>query len=564
MDAHFAPLASVPYDRFVFRNIKQEPDETVEKFVSRLREQGRLCEYGAALDMRITEQIFDNCLSEELRAMILKKKLMSVVEIVQEAQILETVKRNKDQMQKRVVPTEEANIGEVKSSKQNDVCFRCGTRGHYANDRQCPARNKVCDRCKMVGHFKKMCKTKAVNRSSSRKQDARVRKVEQTVKSSSDSSEYESDEEEDDLDVQQIFTAGEKHDKVTCYTGGVKLDWIVDSGAQVNVISRKTWQMLKAKGCKESYDKRSRKYLTVYGNGRLGVQQVVKTDIATRSKTVHHKIYVTDRDEGENLLSKDTSIALGVLKICGEVFAVPEKSDPPIGKIKNLQIELKFDPTVTPVQQLCRRLPIPLQDLVEEKIEDLLRQDIIEPAPLEITWASPLVVTPKEGGKCVRLCVDMRRANRAIIPDRHPLPTFEEIMPYLDGCRYFSKIDLVKAFHQVELSPASRDITTFVTPTAYYRYKRLMFGMNCAAEIFQREIERILKGLKGIKVFIDDILVFGATQEEHDSRVKAVLRRLKENGLTINEKKNAKLEYERSISWGIRYHQKESCPLTIR
>lgn len=537
LNAHFAPLASIPYDRFVFRNIKQEADETVEKFVSRLREQGRLCEYGPALDMRITEQIFDNCLSDELREMILKKKLMTVAGIVQEAQILETVKRNKEQMQKSVVPTEEASISQVRSSRQKDVCFRCGARGHYANDKQCPARKKVCDRCKLVGHFKKMCKTKVEHRQSSRKKDMKVRQLEEAVKCSSSSSEYESDGDDDEPDVQQICTAGDKHDKVTLYTGGVKLDWIIDSGAQVNVVSRKTWQMLKDKGCRVSYDKRSRKCLTVYGNGKLGVQRVIKTDISTRSKMVHHNIYVTDRDEGENLLSKDTSVELGILKICGEVFAVPEKPDPPIGKIKNLQVELKFDPKVTPVQQPCRRLPIPLQDLVEEKIQDLLRQDIIEPAPLKITWASPLVVTPKEGGKSVRLCVDMRRANRAIIPERHPLPTFEEIMLYLDGCNYFSKIDLVKAFHQIELSPASRDITTFVTPTVYYRYKRLMFGMSCAAEIFQREIERILKGLKGIKVFIDDILVFGATQEEHNLRVKAVLKRLKDHGLTINEDK---------------------------
>lgn len=193
LDAHFAPLASIPYDRFVFRNIKQKTDETVEKFVGRLREQGRLCEYGPALDMRITEQIFDNCLSEELREMILKKKLMTVAEIVQEAQILETVKRNKEHMQKSVVPTEEASISQVRSSRQKDVCFRCGAQGHYANDKLCPARKKVCDRCKMVGHFKKMCKTKVEHRQSSRKKDVKVRQVEEVVKCSSSSSEYESD-----------------------------------------------------------------------------------------------------------------------------------------------------------------------------------------------------------------------------------------------------------------------------------------------------------------------------------------------------------------------------------
>lgn len=89
-------------------------------------------------------------------------------------------------------------------------------------------------------------------------------------------------------------------------------------------------------------------------------------------------------------------------------------------------------------------------------------------------------------------------------------------MPHLDGCKFFSKIDLAQAFHQLELSPPSREITTFVSPSAYYHYKRLMFGMNCAAEIFQREIEQVLQGLPGTKVFNDEVLVYATSKEEHD------------------------------------------------
>lgn len=256
------------------------------------------------------------------------------------------------------------------------------------------------------------------------------------------------------------------------------------------------------------------------------------------TKLLKRKVYVVDNGTGANLLSKTTSLDLGILEIHEEAFCVPGEDDIKVGKVKNLQVKIHINKDVVPVQQPCRRLPIPLQSVVEDKLNDLLKQDIIELAPLKITWASPLVVTPKDGGKNVRLCVDMRMANKAIIPERHPLPTFDEIMPHLNGCRYFTKIDLVKAFHQIELAPESREIrATFVTPNAYYRYKRLMFGMNCSAEIFQREIERILKGLKGVKVFIDDILVYAETKIEHDARVQLVLQRLSEHGLTVNIKK---------------------------
>ncbi|XP_058449424.1 uncharacterized protein K02A2.6-like [Malaya genurostris] len=537
LDEHFAPFASVPYDRFLFRSIKQQDAETVEKFTARLREQGRLCEYGAALDMRITEQIFDNCRSEELREVILRKKLMTVADILEQARIIETVQRNREQMKSpNVVNDTEVNLARI---SKKDVCYRCGNTGHFASDKRCPAKDKTCDRCNIVGHFHKMCKTKPeTRRSMMKKHKKKIWQIRDNSDESSpvEDSECETDVEGSETDVQQINTTGVSHDKVTCYIGGVKLDWIVDSGAHVNVISRKTWSLLKNRGCTANNRPNPRKFLRVYGNGKLRVHKVIKTDIATRSKSVNHKVYVVDLEDGANLLCKNTSIALGILEIHGEVFSV-SNGELPVGKVKNLQVEIKINDKVTPVQQPCRRLPIPLQSLVQDKLDDLLKQDIIEPAPLKITWASPLVVTPKDGGRNVRLCIDMRQANKAIIPERHPLPTFEEIMPHLEGAKIFSKIDLIKAFHQIELAPASREITTFVTPNAYYRYKRLMFGMSCAAEIFQREIERILKGLPGTKVFIDDILVFGATKDEHDRRVLAVMTRLKKHGLTVNMEK---------------------------
>ncbi|XP_062542458.1 uncharacterized protein K02A2.6-like [Armigeres subalbatus] len=545
LDNYFAPMASIPYDRFVFRSIRQKEGETVDQFASRLREQGRLCDYGDALDMRITEQIFDHCRSEELREVILKKKLMTVNDTLEEARMIETVHRNKELMAKENIEAkgeamnhgvENLTVNRIKTNNKS-VCFRCGLAGHFANNKACPAKNKSCDRCNIVGHFKKMCKTKNYAATKNKKHDkilmvADTRREPVRRNSSADNSANESDS-----DVCHIYATNEEQGYVTCTTGGVKLNWVIDSGAHVNVISRNTWDKLKRKGCQYTAGENPQKSLRVYGGGELKVHKIVNTEIATDFSKVNHKIYVVDQPEGVNLLSKQTSIDLGILEIRGEISNVSRRTKLTVGKLKNVQVEVKIDKSVAPVQQPCRRLPIPLQKSVEDKLQELLDHDIIEPAPLRITWASPLVVTPKNGGKNVRICVDMRQANRAIIPDRHPLPTFEEIMPHLDGCRFFSKIDLVQAFHQIELSPESREITTFVTPNAYYRYKRLMFGMNCAAELFKRQIERVLQGLPGTKVFIDDVLVYAATKQEHNERVEAVFKRLEEHGLTVNEDK---------------------------
>ncbi|XP_062700774.1 uncharacterized protein K02A2.6 isoform X1 [Aedes albopictus] len=203
-----------------------------------------------------------------------------------------------------------------------------------------------------------------------------------------------------------------------------------------------------------------------------------------------------------------------------------------------MEVSLQINEEVKPVQHTKCHIPIPLQEKVQKEIDNMLDQDIIEPAPRDSPWISRLVVSPKAGDpSAVRLCVDMRAANRAIVPQHYPLPTFEDILPHLQNCKWFSKIDLVKAFHQVVLAENTRFITTFATHQGYYRYKRLAFGMNCASEVFQSIIERVLKGISGVKVFIDDILVFAPNKRIHDEVLRLVLRRLQEYGITINPRK---------------------------
>lgn len=90
---------------------------------------------------------------------------------------------------------------------------------------------------------------------------------------------------------------------------------------------------------------------------------------------------------------------------------------------------------------------------------------------------------------------------------------------------------------QVEISEKSREITTFITRRGLFRYTRLMFGINCAPELFQKSMEQILSGCEGCINFIDDVLVFGPDQKEHDLRLEKVLLRLKERNVALNETK---------------------------
>jgi hypothetical protein len=107
----------------------------------------------------------------------------------------------------------------------------------------------------------------------------------------------------------------------------------------------------------------------------------------------------------------------------------------------------------------------------------------------------------------------------------------------MQGARYFTTLDAESGFWQIPLSKDSSFLTTFITPFGRFRCKRLPFGISSGPEVFQRVMRQILTGLEGVDCFIDDIVIWGTTLEEHDQRLRSVLERCRANGLTLNEGK---------------------------
>ena len=151
-------------------------------------------------------------------------------------------------------------------------------------------------------------------------------------------------------------------------------------------------------------------------------------------------------------------------------------------------------------------------------------------------WCSGMVVVPKKGGH-VRICVDLTRLNENICRERHILPAVEQTFAQLVGAKVFSKLDANSGFWQISLSPQSHDLTTFITPFGRYCFRRLPFGITSAPEHFQRRMSEMLVGLDGVVCLMDDVLIYGETQEQHDNRLDKVLQRLQKSGLTLNADK---------------------------
>ena len=205
------------------------------------------------------------------------------------------------------------------------------------------------------------------------------------------------------------------------------------------------------------------------------------------------------------------------------------------GLIKGFKVKLTVDPSVQPVQEPHRRVPVHLRQVVESELERLLDVDHIErPPPNEPTpWIAPTMVVKKPDQSGIRLCSDARQVNRAIQRERHPMLTLDDIRYRLNGMLFMSKLDLNKAYNQVELDEESRYLTTFTTHVGLFRYKRLFFGLNSAAETFQNILATILRDIPLQLNQQDDILTFGRNVQEHDQILYRVLRRLDEHGATL-------------------------------
>ncbi|XP_055604370.1 uncharacterized protein K02A2.6-like [Uranotaenia lowii] len=341
-----------------------------------------------------------------------------------------------------------------------------------------------------------------------------------------------------------VYNIGSSDDLISCLVGGVDIIMLIDSGSKYNLIDDTTWQLMKLRGATTKNERfETDKRFLAYGRVPLKLLTVFDAELEVKDNDkllqASTTFYVIEKGQ-QPLLGKVTAKQIGVLQIGlpSSQKAVVYNIDTvkPFPKMRNIELTLPVDRTVPPVIQPLRRCPIPLIKEVELKIDELLKLDIIEKVVEPTSWVSPLVPIVKENGE-LRLCVDMRRPNQAIKRLNHPLPVFDDLLPQFSDAKYFTTLDIKQAFHQVELSEDCRDVTTFITNWGLFRYKRLPFGVNCAPELFQNLMESILAGCKNTVIFIDDVVIYGSTEKEHDGSLKHTLEVLKAYGIVLNDHK---------------------------
>ena len=152
---------------------------------------------------------------------------------------------------------------------------------------------------------------------------------------------------------------------------------------------------------------------------------------------------------------------------------------------------LEVNPEVVPVKMPLRKVPISVQNRLEEEIRRLETLGVIEKITEPTDWVSGLVVAEKKNGK-LRICIDPKPLNKALRRRTYPMPTMEDVLPRLNKAKVFTVCDVKNGFWHVQLEEQSSVLTTFATPYGRYKWNRLPFGVAPAPELFQQKMDECI------------------------------------------------------------------------
>jgi len=408
-------------------------------------------------------------------------------------------------------------------------CFSCGSTRKHSKD-QCPAKGQKCRQCGKIGHYAIRCKNTG-------KQNFKVNQVQvpdNKIKQEDLSDEYyflgtvSENNFSDEWFVDIVLNGEEKS------FGSYKFK--IDSGACVSCVPTQLYVKEMGELLKPSLP-------LVGASGQvLQCEGYVNLIMSYKQAQVKHQIYFVHGLD-KCLLGRPAINSLELLKRVNEVQPKTNKfkEDYPqlftgLGCMKG-EYSLTVKDDAQPFSVAApRRVPLPLLSEVKQELDKMVQNEVIKPITEPTEWCAPMVVIPKPSGK-VRICGDFVELNKSIIRERFELPTVDATLAKLSGAQVFTKLDANSGFYQIKLNQESAKMTTFITPFGRYCYHRLPMGISSAPEYYMRRMAQITDSLPGVLCLMDDICVFGETQEQHDERLRNLLVLLCEEGVTLNDEK---------------------------
>jgi hypothetical protein len=257
------------------------------------------------------------------------------------------------------------------------------------------------------------------------------------------------------------------------------------------------------------YAKKSVKLTTLEGKGMEFVAELVVT---AKGVANHVKVNQLDASQGSEV---------PVVNEFPDVFPEELPGMPPDRDIKFVN-ELK--PSTTPIYKTPYRMATPELVELKEHIKELLEKEIVHPS--SSPWGAYVIFVPKKDGT-QRLCVDYRALNEVTVRNKYPLPRIDDLFDQLCGACVFSKIDLRSGYHQLKIRECDISKTAFVSRYGLYEYMVMSFGLTNAPAYFMYLMNQVFMEYldKFVVVFIDDILVYSRSEEEHEEHLRLALQR---------------------------------------
>ncbi len=525
---------------FDFNRRDQGRNETTEEYLSMLKMMAVDCNFGNTADRQIAIRMICGCNSRETQMRLLAMKVLKLNDVVATMKAEEraranvaAISRNKP-LPMNIVrqPGPQGRDGRRPPKKpaaatSSGECSNCGRSGHNRADESCPAKMAKCNYCDRKGHFAKCCRQRQRDqRSPPGQQDGRKQRgqVKTTTVAADDSPES------DDAVLRIARTEGIHPilQEVEVSTGRkfklVKME--IDSGAHPSTMSAEVYKKFFSECQLQPPEKGLRNFDHSKIQGLLGR---FKTRIRLNSRVHQDYVHIVS-DNCTSVLGRNFLEPLRVTIDCGSrristVGGDMAKTQNPLQRHPNLTRtelgtcpgephKIKLSEDAWPMAAKLRTVPLTRREATNDAIRAMERDKVWEKTD-KSSWVHPLVAIPKDDNT-IRVTTDLSALNSYVVPDRYPVPNIKDLLLEISGATIFSKIDLRKAYFNVELHPDSRDLTTTITPLGLYRYLKLPMGLKDAASAFQRRVSQALSGCEGVVVYIDDILVFGRTVEEHD------------------------------------------------
>lgn len=541
LQEHHSPKSSEIVERFKFHSRNRQKGETIATYVAELRALAGNCNFGASLNTMLRDRLVCGVNNETMQKRLLAESELTFDSALKITTSMEAATQGAQQITNDSLPIFQIGTG--------DRCFRCGGTGHKPDI--CKCKKLTCRKCGKPGHIQKVCKSggqqfgrPTCNNCGKRGHTQRdcwgkqgKPKKPQGVHQLSNPTPNSPDE----YLLNNLTEQGSRPLKVQLIINGREVKMEVDTGAAVSLVSEKTFHQLWPNGRLQP----SNIVLRTYSGEQIEVRGKMEALVTYEQKSFSTELVVI-RGEGHSLLGRNwmqhleldwhnihqmaSSELQRLLDNYSDVF------QDGLGLIRGYEAKICVDPSAQPRYFKARPVPYSLKVKIEEQIEKLLKEGVIEPVQYA-EWAAPIVPVVKTDNS-VRICGDFRvTVNAASRLDRYPIPKIEDLLATLANGKSFTKLDLKQAYQQLPLEESSKQYTVINTHKGLFRYNRLPYGISSAPGIFQRTMDNLVSGIPGVVVYLDDILISGATDEEHLTSLEEVLRRMKIAGLRLRQNK---------------------------